>query len=123
VHRDPGEATLGQLAAQLAVYLSPPGYGELFSELGHADLVRRARNGARRSELAKAIPPELIAQVCALGSRDAIANRIASYLQAGADTVAVVPSTAEDPSGRAVLEAVAEGSLKRLGDRGLAARQ
>ena len=35
-----------------------------------------------------------------------IAGRIAAYRQAGADTIAIVPSTAEDPSGRAVLEAV-----------------
>jgi probable F420-dependent oxidoreductase len=103
---DPGPAALGQLAAQLAVYLAPPGYGELFSGLGYSDLVRRARDGARRAELAKAIGPELLAQVCALGSREEINNRIAAYRQAGADTVAVVPSTAEDPSGRAVLEAV-----------------
>lgn len=120
---DPGHAALGQLAAQLAVYLAPPGYGELFSQLGHADLVRRAREGARRSELAKAIGPELLAHVCALGSRGEIRNRIAAYRDAGADTVAVVPSTAEDPSGRAVLEAVTAGSLDRLSDRGRAERQ
>jgi probable F420-dependent oxidoreductase len=103
---DPGPAALGQLAGQLAVYLAPPGYGELFSGLGYADLVRRARDGVRRAELATAIGRELLAQVCALGSREEIKSRIAAYRQAGADTVAVVPSTAEDPSGRSVLEAV-----------------
>jgi probable F420-dependent oxidoreductase len=40
---NPGDAALGQLAAQLAVYLAPPGYGEMFSELGFLDLVQRAR--------------------------------------------------------------------------------
>jgi probable F420-dependent oxidoreductase len=103
---DPGPAALGQLAAQLAVYLAPPGYGELFSELGYAELVRRAREGVRRAELAKAIGPELLAEVCALGSREEVNDRIAAYRHAGADTVAVVPSTADDPSGRATLEAV-----------------
>lgn len=111
---DPGQAALAQLAAQLAVYLAPPGYGELFSRLGHADLVRRARDGVRRSELAQAIGPELLTQVCALGSRKEIRSRIAVYREAGADTVAVVPSTAEDLSGRAALDAATEEAGVRI---------
>ena len=108
VELEPGDGALGQLASQLTVYLAPPGYGEMFSALGFADLVRRAREGARRSELAHAVPRELLAQVCALGSRERVLARLADYYDAGADTVAVVPSTAEDPSGRGVLGAVAE---------------
>ena len=65
---DPGDAARVQLAAQLAVYLAPPGYGEMFSELGFLDLVQRARAGAHRAELATAVPVELLDQVCALGS-------------------------------------------------------
>jgi probable F420-dependent oxidoreductase len=66
---EPGSAARVQLASQVAIYLSPPGYGEMFSELGFADLVRRARAGERRSELARSIPYELLEHVCALGSR------------------------------------------------------
>jgi probable F420-dependent oxidoreductase len=105
---DPGPTARAQLASQLAIYLAPPGYGEMFSELGFADLVRRARGGARRSELARSIPDELLTQVCALGTRNELADRITAYFDAGADTVAVVPATAEDPAGRAVLTAIAE---------------
>ena len=104
----PGEAALRQAANQLAIYLAPPGYGEMFSELGFPDLVERARNGARRSELATAIPFELTEQLGALGSPEQIAARLQAYLDAGADTVAVVPVTAEDPAGRGVLQAVAD---------------
>jgi probable F420-dependent oxidoreductase len=104
----PGEAALRQAANQLAIYLAPPGYGEMFSELGFPDLVEKARNGARRSELAAAIPFELTAQLGALGSPEQIAARLHAYLDAGADTVAVVPVTAEDPAGRGVLQAVAD---------------
>jgi len=104
---NPGDAAHGQLAAQLAVYLAPPGYGEMFSELGFLDLVQRARAGAQRSELATAVPVELLDQVCALGSPAGIAERLQAYHDAGADTVAVVPSTAEDPCGAATLNAVA----------------
>ena len=31
---NPGDAAHAQLAAQVAVYLGPPGYGEMFSALG-----------------------------------------------------------------------------------------
>lgn len=96
----PGEAALRQLAGQLAVYLAPPGYGEMFSGHGFANLVERARGGARRAELAAAIPLELAWQLVALGTPEEAADRIRSYLQAGADTVAVIPVTAEDPCGR-----------------------
>ena len=105
----PGEASLRQTANQLAVYLAPPGYGEMFSELGFPGLVERARGGARRSELAAAIPFELAEQLGAFGSPEQIAARLRAYLNAGADTVAVVPVTAEDPAGRAVLQCAAEG--------------
>ena len=81
----------------------------MFSELGFAELVRRARDGARRVELARSVPPELLEQVCALGSGEQLTARLEAYHEAGADTVAVVPSSAEDPRGRAVLNAIAAG--------------
>ena len=104
----PGEAALRQLAGQVAVYLAPPGYGEMFCELGFADLVERARGGARRAELAAAIPLELAGQLAALGTTDQVADRIRAYLDAGADTVAVIPVTAEDPGGRIALGCAAD---------------
>ena len=104
---NPGDAARRQLAAQLAVYLAPPGYGEMFSELGFLDLVQRARAGARRFELATVVPAELLDQVCAMGSPADIAGRLQAYHDAGADSVAIVPATAEDPGGAATLNAVA----------------
>jgi alkanesulfonate monooxygenase SsuD/methylene tetrahydromethanopterin reductase-like flavin-dependent oxidoreductase (luciferase family) len=99
---------LRQLAGQLAVYLAPPGYGEMFCELGFAEFVERARNGARRSELAAAIPLELAEQLAALGTPEQVAGQLRSYLHAGADTVAVIPVTAEDPAGRNALQCAAD---------------
>jgi probable F420-dependent oxidoreductase len=104
----PGDAALHQLASQVAVYLAPPGYGEMFCELGFADLVERARAGARRADLAAAIPLELAQQLAALGTRDQVADRIREYLDAGADTVAVIPVTAEDSAGRIALGCAAD---------------
>ncbi|HSS22954.1 MAG TPA: LLM class F420-dependent oxidoreductase [Mycobacterium sp.] len=113
---NPGDAAHAQLAAQLAVYLGPPGYGEMFSALGFDDLVRSARTGATRRELAAAVPVELLDRVGALGTADRVAARLRAYREAGADCVAVVPSTAEDPGGRATLHAVttAVGSIREM---------
>jgi alkanesulfonate monooxygenase SsuD/methylene tetrahydromethanopterin reductase-like flavin-dependent oxidoreductase (luciferase family) len=110
---DPGEAARAQLASQLAVYLGAPGYGEAFAALGFGELVDAARAGTRRAELVAAIPLDLAAQVAAAGRADEIAARIAAYHDAGADHVAVAPSTAEDTAGRAVLEAVARHAVVR----------
>ena len=103
---DPGPRALAQMAAQIAVYLQPPGYGEMFAELGFAELVQRARSGERRAQLAREIPVELLRQVCAIGSATEIVERLAGYGAAGATAVGVAPSTAEDPAGARVLSAL-----------------
>ncbi|WP_205876956.1 LLM class F420-dependent oxidoreductase [Mycobacterium camsae] len=105
---NPGPAAHAQLAGQLGVYLAPPGYGEMFSASGFDGLVQRARAGASRRELAAAIPVELLDTVCALGSAARIAQRLREYREAGADCVAAVPGTAEDPGGRRVLAALSQ---------------
>lgn len=104
---DPGPAAFRQLAAQIAVYLRPPGYGEMFAALGFGALVEEARSGRPRLELAASIPPELLAAVGAIGNGDAIAGRVADYHDAGADEVAILPATAEDPAGTRVLASIA----------------
>ena len=110
---EPGEAALRQLASQLTVYLAPPGYGEMFCELGYGDLVHRARAGAGRRELADHVPADLLGQICLAGSTESIAAGLRAYQEAGADCVAVVPSTAEDPGGWAALGAVADARRAR----------
>jgi probable F420-dependent oxidoreductase len=107
---DPGELALAQMAAQIAVYLRPPGYGEMFTELGFGPLVERSRTGAKRTELAQEIPIELLRDVCAVGSAAEVTARLASYLEAGATHVGVVPVTAEDPGGDRLLAALAAGA-------------
>jgi probable F420-dependent oxidoreductase len=107
----PGERAFAQLAAQLSIYIGAPGYAAMLSELGFAALVEAARAGLSRAELAKAIPHELIARIAALGSPGEIAARISAYHDAGADHVAVVPCTAEDPAGRELLDAIGRRAI------------
>jgi probable F420-dependent oxidoreductase len=106
VSLDPGTASLAQMAAQIAVYLRAPGYREMFAELGFGSLVDRARAGAKRSELAEEITIELLGQVCAVGSAGEVGARLASYIEAGAARIGIVPATAEDPAGHRVLAAL-----------------
>ena len=85
-----------------------------------AELVERARSGARRSELAAAIPLELAEQLAAVGTREQVAARLRAYLEAGADTVTAIPVTAEDPAGRAALQCAAQSCRITSPDRGTA---
>jgi probable F420-dependent oxidoreductase len=104
---DPGPEAHAQLAGQLAVYVGAPGYGEMFAALGFGSLVERVRGGGiRRTELLAAIPSELLEQVGAIGSARDVRERIGAYREAGADHVGAAPSTAEDPAGRRLLEAL-----------------
>ena len=115
-----GSEAPAQLASQLAIYLGAPGYGEMFSKLGFAELVRA---GARRRPPlgAVAVPcrSSSVERVCAIGSPDEIMRRISAYHQAGADVVGVAPATAEDPAGRAVLRALSEVPFSRSNGGGV----
>lgn len=111
---EPGPAALAQLAAQLAVYLAPPGYGEMFAELGFGELVAKARGGGlRRDELARRIPLDLPRAVGATGSGDEVLDRLRAYFAAGADHLGIVPVTADDPGGSGTL-AFVRANVDRL---------
>jgi probable F420-dependent oxidoreductase len=104
---DPGPATRRQLAGQLAAYIGAPGYGEMFIDAGFAEIVSLARSGTvRRADLSERVPPQLMEAVGAIGDRVTVQDRIAAFRAAGADTVALVPATAEDPGGRRTLASV-----------------
>ena len=103
---DAGPATHRQLAGQLAAYVGAPGYGEMFSDAGFTSIVSLARSGTvRRADLSERIPLQMTEAVGAIGDRLTVQQRIAAFHAAGADTVAVVPATAEDPGGRRTLVA------------------
>jgi probable F420-dependent oxidoreductase len=103
---DPTDETLHQIRQAVVVYLAAPGYGEMFTEAGFGDLVRRARSGAHPRELVAAIPPELIRAVGAVGDEATLRRRIEDYRKAGVDAVAIVPATAGDPAARRTLAAI-----------------
>jgi hypothetical protein len=80
----------------------------MFIAAGFGDVVNHARSGMQRHELAKLVGDDLLAAVGALGSRDEVVARLREYRRAGADLVAIVPATADDPGAGRVLAALAE---------------
>jgi probable F420-dependent oxidoreductase len=94
---------IAQLARQVCVYLAPPGYGEMFRAAGFGALVQRARAGEAQPRLADEVPRALLEAVAMLGDEATLRARLADYLAAGADEVAVVPVTAGDDAGARVL--------------------
>lgn len=101
---DPGDLAIAQLARQLVIYLAPPGYGEMFIGAGFGDAVAFARSGAHPREVLAKMPRALIEAVTAIGDAAAVRAKLDQYRAAGADVVAIVPATADDPGGRRVLE-------------------
>ncbi len=102
-----GDRTLAALRRQLVLYVGQPGYGEMFADAGHGDVVTLARAGAHPRAVADAITPALVRSVCVAGDGPSLRAGIAAYGAAGADEVAIVPVTAEDANGAAVLRTLA----------------
>lgn len=103
---NPGAAALAELTRQLVLYVGQPGYGEMFADAGHGEVVTLARAGAHPRSVAAAITPELVRSVCLAGDPADVRAGLAAYADAGADEIAIVPVTAEDPSGERLLRAL-----------------
>jgi probable F420-dependent oxidoreductase len=111
---DPGPAAIEQLRRGVVGYLSAPGYREMFSRAGYAELVAFARTRPHPRELLDAVPAELVRAVGIVGDESTVAARISEYAAAGADDVVIVPSaTDEDPAAEHSLETIA-GIRERL---------
>lgn len=108
---DPGEATLNQLLRAVVGYLAAPGYSQMISAAGFAELVEFAKTRPHPKELLAAMPRELMSAIGLVGDKASIKERIAQYRAAGADEICLVPATAEDPGGLQSLQ-----TLRDLGD-------
>jgi probable F420-dependent oxidoreductase len=107
---DPDRATLDQLLRAVVGYLAAPGYSDMMSAAGFADLVKYARTRPHPKELLAAMPDELVSAISLVGSRNKITDRIEEYRAAGADEICLVPATASDPGGLKSLQ-----DMKELG--------
>ena len=105
---DPGQETIDQLLRAIVGYLAAPGYSEMISAAGFAELVEYARTRPHPRELLAAMPAELMSAIGLVGSQGQIEQRIAEYHEAGADEICLVPATANDPGGLQTLQAMAK---------------
>jgi probable F420-dependent oxidoreductase len=105
---DPDEEAIQQLLRAIVGYLAAPGYAEMISAAGFAELVEFARTRPHPKALLAAMPDELLAAIGLVGTRAAIQQRMQEYRAAGADEICLVPATAGDPGGTRVLQAMKE---------------
>lgn len=93
---DPDESDYSKLQAALATYLAAPGYRDMFAAAGFGELVGLARSGTPLPELVGRVPPQLCEMTGAIGDLEAVKARIGAYQDAGADHVALVPTSVGD---------------------------
>ena len=103
---EPEREAIDQLLRAVVGYLAAPGYSEMISQAGFAELVEFARTRPHPKELLAAMPDELMSAIGLVGAESEIAKRLGEYQAAGADEVCLVPATAADAGGRRTLEAM-----------------
>lgn len=106
---DPSDEEVAWLSRGLVGYLAAPGYGEMFAEAGHGELVEFARTRPGPKEVFGRMPPDLVTDVGLVGSADDIRRKIAAYADAGIAEICVVPAAPDFPSSRRTLELLAPG--------------
>jgi probable F420-dependent oxidoreductase len=111
---NPQPAAIRQILQAIVGYLSAPGYAEMISEAGFAELVEFAHTRPHPKDLLAATPEELVATIGLVGSESAISERLEEYRAAGADEICLVPATAGDPGGARTLE-IMSGRLQAAG--------
>lgn len=103
---EPSAEAMAGLRRQLALYLAAPGYGEMFTDAGFGELVSEARAGVPVSDLAHRMPADLPMAVGAIGSAADVRSALERYEAAGAEAVALVPMTWDDPAGERLFAAL-----------------
>lgn len=101
---DPTDAELEWLRRGFVGYLAAPGYADMFSEAGFADLVEFARSGPHPRELLARVPTALVEAVGLVGDAATIRSRIDAYRAAGIAEIGIVPLAADLPSCTPTLE-------------------
>jgi probable F420-dependent oxidoreductase len=104
---DPTDEERAWLSRGFVGYLAAPGYGEMFVEAGHGELVEFARTRPGPKEVFARMPDDLIDQVALVGSEAAVRARIAAYQAAGISEICIVAPAPDQPSCRPTLEALA----------------
>ena len=104
---DPVEESVEQVRRSIVRYLTVRGYDEMFIAAGFEEAVQLARQGRDGAELLRSLPDGAERTVGLVGDRDSVRAGMQMYADSGLDEVALVPSTAGDPSAIRTLTALA----------------
>jgi probable F420-dependent oxidoreductase len=104
---DPTPEERRWLALGFVGYLAAPGYGEMFSAAGFADLVEFARTSPHPKEIAARLPDQLLDAVALVGDHATVQRRIDEYAAAGVAEIGLVVPPLDLASGGRTLDALA----------------
>ncbi|WP_344662569.1 LLM class F420-dependent oxidoreductase [Catenulispora subtropica] len=88
---DPDPASLDWIRRSLLPYLDADGFGRMFAEAGHGELVDLARGGAHERSLMAAMPEEVLRSIAAVGDLNQVCSAFEDYRQAGVDEIVMLP--------------------------------
>lgn len=90
---DPDAESLDWLRRSLLPYLDADGFGRMFAEAGHSELVDLARGGAHPRSLMAAMPEEVLRSVTAIGDLNTVCSAYEDYRHAGVDEIVMLPES------------------------------
>ena len=93
---DPDRASLDWIRRSLLPYLDADGFGRMFAEAGHGELVDLARGGAHERSLMAAMPEEVLRSIAAIGDLNQVCTAFDDYRHAGVDEIVMLPEN-HDP--------------------------
>ncbi|MBW8806037.1 MAG: LLM class F420-dependent oxidoreductase [Catenulisporales bacterium] len=88
---DPDAACLDWIRRSLLPYLDADGFGRMFAEAGHGELVDLARGGAHERSLMAAMPEDVLRSIAAIGDLNQVCSAFEDYRQAGVDEIVMLP--------------------------------
>ncbi|MFL6111884.1 MAG: LLM class F420-dependent oxidoreductase [Catenulispora sp.] len=88
---DPDAAALDWIRRSLLPYLDADGFGRMFAEAGHGELVDLARGGAHERSLMAAMPDDVLRSIAAIGDLNQVCSAFEDYRQAGVDEIVMLP--------------------------------
>lgn len=90
---DPDAESLDWIRRSLLPYLDADGFGRMFAEAGHGELVDLARGGAHERSLLAAMPEEVLRSIAAIGDLNQVCSAFEDYRQAGVDEIVMLPES------------------------------
>jgi probable F420-dependent oxidoreductase len=90
---DPDARAMDWIRRSLLPYLDADGFGRMFAEAGHGELVDLARGGAHERSLMADMTDDVLRSVAAFGDLNQVCTAFEDYRQAGVDEIVMLPES------------------------------